>query len=448
MQQKLMMISLLILFCVVHTINSSIHNLHYAIPGNHTLFAGGILRVDPTIIAYKYPSIQSMLSLDESLSNELYSLIKQQVNQYHTGNECPATLDNVTITKQEVLLHTSNQIYPSVLYQWNPVKNNIEPAPIYMGVNYYIDVNGTHELVIQRTAKNNIFVTKHLIHDTNTSVNDLSDHLTIRFMSLNIQNFQRSWRRRAEMIKEIVMEHERVDIIGIQEVRLDEERLFDLHQIDLLKYHLAELGFYYFVYQPAMSYINSFMRIPSRSEEGLAIFSRYPIVNTDHIMLTRNLSDHLSHQRIVLSARIRVANNLNVDFMTTHSSLTEGERDINHNDVEKYFNDHNVPKVLCGDFNAEPHENRIKKLVNDLTWKDTYLDALELGINVFNKTFSTDGRYDKRIDYIFTKQTEQIKCTTKHQEVIGKQHNYGYALLDTSDHYFLLADINFALSNN
>ena len=79
-----------------------------------------------------------------------------------------------------------------------------------------------------------------------------------------------------------------IDIIGFQEVRLE---VFHHSQTKkgsttqpqvshLTKYLIG----YQYVYQPAMLYTD---RLPERSEEGVAIFSRYPILSSDYILLFR-----------------------------------------------------------------------------------------------------------------------------------------------------------------
>lgn len=84
-----------------------------------------------------------------------------------------------------------------------------------------------------------------------------------------------------------------VDIIGFQEVRLEVFHQAQKGasyswrgqttqaQVSQLSKYLP--GFQY-VYQPAMLYTN---RLPERSEEGVAIFSRYPILSSDYILLYR-----------------------------------------------------------------------------------------------------------------------------------------------------------------
>lgn len=83
------------------------------------------------------------------------------------------------------------------------------------------------------------------------------------------------------------------DVIGFQEVRLEAntktssttrrkgEKVATQFQVEHLTGWLPE---YHYVYQPAMFFVRDW---PSRKEEGLAIFSRYPILSSDHKILFR-----------------------------------------------------------------------------------------------------------------------------------------------------------------
>ena len=80
-----------------------------------------------------------------------------------------------------------------------------------------------------------------------------------------------------------------VDVLGLQEVRLEvpiavhdaerprsKRKRSALSQISQIASSLPE---YHFVYQPAMLYTEEMV------EEGLAIFSRYPILSSDYRLL-------------------------------------------------------------------------------------------------------------------------------------------------------------------
>lgn len=85
-----------------------------------------------------------------------------------------------------------------------------------------------------------------------------------------------------------------VDVIGFQEVRLEvgasarkqrkrSKNVQTQFQVSDLSRRLPD---HQFVYQPAMLYMEKLLE---RKEEGLAIFSRYPILSADYRLLYRYL---------------------------------------------------------------------------------------------------------------------------------------------------------------
>ena len=95
------------------------------------------------------------------------------------------------------------------------------------------------------------------------------------------------------------------DIIGFQEVRFDsgvvaEDGPYEMkHLIDRLPKYT------HYVWQPAHSYFDP-QNLHSRVEEGAAIFSKFPILSTDYLLLPRFLNDEddRQHQPECLHARI------------------------------------------------------------------------------------------------------------------------------------------------
>ena len=81
------------------------------------------------------------------------------------------------------------------------------------------------------------------------------------------------------------------DIYGFQEVRLQVGSISSRKHNPAMQHTQSQvsqlssiLPDYQFVYQPAMLYMDNSQ---NRNEEGLAIFSRYPIVSYDYILLSR-----------------------------------------------------------------------------------------------------------------------------------------------------------------
>ena len=66
----------------------------------------------------------------------------------------------------------------------------------------------------------------------------------------------------------------------------------------------------------------------ARVEEGVAIFSKFPILRQDYIILSRDYEDKQDdHQRVVLHATIQIPYLGNIHVYGTHLSLSEKARD-------------------------------------------------------------------------------------------------------------------------
>eukprot|EP01038_Epipyxis_sp_PR26KG_P014002 gene14002-18780_t len=270
------------------------------------------------------------------------------------------------------------------------------------------------------------------------------------------------WKRYNERLRhfaDIIIEED-PDVIALQEVRIDSSFVSmnngdipdwtnpSIHQkdmgsqIDHLLFHLheAKLRFqinnpnkiqnqikyyhsydksssndYYFAYQPAMNMFEM-KKLVHRNEEGLLILSKYPIIDSDVLFLTRNLSDKSDdHQRIVLRVQIQIPIILNnscdnqmkqtttVDILTTHLSLSSIARDESIKDIIKFsscinHNNHTslIPsqlQILTGDFNAEPHELALEYLINSSNYYHINCSGFDDVINLSN---NIDGNnYDE-----------------------------------------------------
>lgn len=173
-------------------------------------------------------------------------------------------------------------------------------------------------------------------------------------------------------------------VIGFQEVRYDPTAspyADSWFQVT----HLAELlPEYQFVYQPAMSYLEH-GDPPGHVDEGLAVFSLYPIIEVSHLRLSRDRSDPGDdHQRIVLRARIQTPHGMrtqtkrfrrclffvsaprttlvltigcpgNLNFYVTHLSLSLPARQRTASEVWEYIKQHGEAGVIVGDFNEVPY---------------------------------------------------------------------------------------------
>ncbi|XP_064600572.1 uncharacterized protein LOC135466802 isoform X2 [Liolophura sinensis] len=271
-----------------------------------------------------------------------------------------------------------------------------------------------------------------------------SDKLTLKVLSQNIWNFfnvehtEEDYVRRMKILGP-VLQSAAADIIGLQEVRYQHGSGLELgpSQMSHLYHYLPD---YQFIFQPAMTQGRSIKK--GRCEEGLAIFSRFPILNYDYLLLNRNKSDPTDgHQRICLHAEIAVPSFGKVHVFVSHLSLSDSARQKSVVQIREYMLQFDGPAFLLGDLNAEPQEDSIRYLsgqaelqnsrVSDLL--DTWLVSNEEGPS--GLTFSSlEKKPDRRIDYIFMRKSGDI--TVDEINLIGSG-KYGSGA--ASDHYGVLA---------
>ena len=137
--------------------------------------------------------------------------------------------------------------------------------------------------------------------------------------------------KRMRLLSEYVRQAD-PDIIVFQEIRYD-ETLGDVTHCFQLQHLVELLPAYQYVFQvnvwspadpqPANMYVEHGARV----EEGVAIFSKFPIVRQDYIILSRDYTDKDdNHQRIVLHATLAVPYLGHVHVYGTHLSLSERAR--------------------------------------------------------------------------------------------------------------------------
>lgn len=307
----------------------------------------------------------------------------------------------------------------------------VNELPYIMGYQYYLNILSNneyyHKIEFTVGAKSNHpYITKHL-----TNYSSLNNQQYLKIMSYNIFNYNLQWLNRLKKLGEIIKKNQ-PDIIGFQEVRLDETQYTsNNHQIQHLKQELSQLGYHNYVFHSAMSYINDIYDVENifRQEEGLAIFSKYEIIESEYILLSRDLSDPNSHQRICLRALIKADKMIN--FFVCHFELAQYMITRNAKDLIEYSNqlfDSNITQVICGDFNTEPHSDAIQLL------NDEFMDSWNH--NDKGYTFSTLDTLRKRIDYIMIKPKS---IQVKNHKILGCNNlNYPPA----SDHCGLIVKIN------
>ena len=147
-----------------------------------------------------------------------------------------------------------------------------------------------------------------------------------------------------------------------------------------------------------MTYIDRF-----HTDEGLAIFSKFPIVEVSHLKLSRDLHDmEDAHQRIILRTVLDTPIG-HVQVFNSHFALTVTARERAVVELWEWIQTFPEPHIFMGDLNAEPDDIAIefltgKKEINGITgdFKDAYI---EFGNTLFEYTFQS-WEPVKRIDFV------------------------------------------------
>ena len=241
-------------------------------------------------------------------------------------------------------------------------------------------------------------------------------HNALRILTLNVWNTnppawvfvgspgsrQKRYDARIDHLARVIMDSG-ADLVGLQEVRYDASigtpgDRFQMHHL------LRRLGpGWHFTYNPSMNYFDAqrFAR-NGREEEGAAMLSRYPITETDFLLLPRfwDDSEDNQHQRQCLRARVQVPGLWGaVELFTTHLSLSERARNASVAAMWDFVlatsgegaarteelgetDQRPTLQVMLGDFNAEPDSAAIQYLQGLRTLggsrtdlKDAWLEA-------------------------------------------------------------------------
>ncbi|ELT98262.1 hypothetical protein CAPTEDRAFT_220334 [Capitella teleta] len=267
--------------------------------------------------------------------------------------------------------------------------------------------------------------------------------LTFNLWNVNsVENTHSAYTKRIQRFAQLCKES-RADVIGIQEVRFQDGSGQHLgpNQVQHLATLLPE---YQFTFRPAQ--IQS-TNLPSRAEEGLAIFSKYPITNTTAILLSRNKRDPGDgHQRLLLHCAVDIPGVGQVHLLNTHLSLSHLARQNSVIEIWRKISsiNSNEPVFLMGDFNAEGHNTEIKFLSGKVPLNGVktrgFLDVWEEvhGPQETSKgfTFSTlDDQLTKRIDFIYTRESSRVSIE---RVKLLDDHNRKSEV--ASDHVGLLAE--------
>ncbi|KAG3113883.1 hypothetical protein PI124_g7108 [Phytophthora idaei] len=250
--------------------------------------------------------------------------------------------------------------------------------------------------------------------------------------SSDVHGAGRRWDQYTKRLDHLVkfVKEAQADIIGFQEVRYD--GVFGEPGNHAQVKHLADrLPGYQYVYQAAMTYINS--RMPyERITEGPAIFSKHQIIAADYLLLSRDPNDpNDSHQRLCLHAVVNYPHWGEIDVYVTHLSLSEQSREQTKVEIWEYMRQgKGKTQVLLGDLNSEPQSLGIRflsgkaELLGQTTdmkdaWLEVHEEAEPRSTDPDDRqhkfTFPSDNP-SKRIDFVLYHGEGQVKeC-----EIIGQ----------------------------
>jgi len=282
------------------------------------------------------------------------------------------------------------------------------------------------------------------IWKTSTSANVVDEEVKIVTYNLwhtnpphwALPDEQSRWERynaRVELFSQ-VLANENPDIILLQEVRLDNslrggsaEDQSDggnqmNHILRRLRTQQPSVEWQYIFY-PASSMFDETTYQGFQQDEGLAILSKHPLdLSSLKVLLLPRLTQESSddHSRIVLHATAMVADDVKIDVMTSHFSLSSVARERAVEFMQQAGIGTERVQVFGGDLNAEPHEGAIQ-LLKVQGFQDTWSE-----LHVDEDGFSFPAcRPTKRIDYLFFRpsgrgdrgETETIKSIS----IIGKE---------------------------
>ncbi|MBN2495423.1 MAG: endonuclease/exonuclease/phosphatase family protein [Deltaproteobacteria bacterium] len=250
----------------------------------------------------------------------------------------------------------------------------------------------------------------------------------LRVMTVNLRHDEDLWQRRFELIADEIARLE-PDLIGLQEVEITV-----IEQSRVLGELLAErLG----GQSPYAFYEHLKPGLMGLSGEGIAIFSRFPIEQSEFV--------DIGEGRLTLFVQITTPGGITADLFNTHLHNADGEDDARLAQAEQtldFMAERGAGDAvfLTGDMNSEPDSDAIERLVAS-GLIDTYAhvhgaETARTGntspIALAEGTF--DQHPDCRIDYVLAKFSSAIAAHARVSDSIVCFQNHDQTGLYPSDH--------------
>lgn len=215
----------------------------------------------------------------------------------------------------------------------------------------------------------------------------------MKIMTFNIQHFL-DYKNQVidfDLFADAIKKYD-VDVCGLNEVRGEGPVKDYTDQTNIIG---DKLGFY--------RYFGEAIKVKKTSPYGNAIVSRYPIKSAETIKIPDPIFKFRGttyETRCIIKAVINI-DGVDICFLVTHMGLNKSERKNAVKTLCEILDNTNMPVILMGDFNAEPHDKVFVPLRQRLD------DTQQKSVNPEVKTYPSDKPYTK-IDYIFYK---NLNCT-------------------------------------
>jgi endonuclease/exonuclease/phosphatase family metal-dependent hydrolase len=210
------------------------------------------------------------------------------------------------------------------------------------------------------------------------------------------------------------------DIVGLQEVDQFRKRSGGTDQAEWLRRRLGMIV----AFAPAFT-----VRVPGAPDEryGNALLSWHPFIVTmgytlfkpDYSQSHPQYPDYYSEQRGLLYAPVLLADR-QVHVFVTHLGLTADQRERQVKQIAEITARYSGPKILMGDFNAQPDEPAMTLL------SEQFQDALTVvgAPAEARRSFPAGAQPRNAIDYIFvSREFRVLSARVIRDESLASDHN-------------------------
>ncbi len=219
----------------------------------------------------------------------------------------------------------------------------------------------------------------------------------ISVVSLNLRHDVDFWEERFDLIADEIVRLD-PDVIGLQEIEIGAE------QSEALTERIAARGGPEYEVFEVLKF-----GLQGLSGEGVGVFSRYPILESDSV--------DLGNGRPGVFVRLSVAPGVRVEIYDTHLH-NEGGDAVRRPQMEAMIafaaeHDQGAPRFFTGDMNADPESATIAAAIEG-GWKDSFAEANPGAVGAtsgirLRKDDPTPQRAERRIDYVFYEPQEGVR---------------------------------------